>query len=121
MKLPIPRIDNSFIEKLQGYRFPGNVRELKNIVERLLIMFKSRDWTADTLSMLPSVRLDTGTQAYTDMQGKKLNVEREEIIDALERCNGKQKEAAKLLGISESTLTRKVRALGLGIYTRKGR
>lgn len=121
MKLPCPRIESSFIGRLQTYKFPGNVRELKNIIERLLIMKKNRDWDANTLDLLPSMAQTGQVSTGSTVKDKKRELERDEIISALQNCEGVQKEAARQLGISQSTLTRKIVALNLEIYTQKGR
>ncbi|MDD3234709.1 MAG: sigma 54-interacting transcriptional regulator [Candidatus Cloacimonetes bacterium] len=121
MKLPSPRIERSFVDRLKEYRFPGNVRELRNMIERLLIMQKTRSWSADILSSLPTLNKEIEDKPYSGMKAKKQQVERSEIIGALQSCQGKQKDAAKVLGISESTLTRRIEAFNLEIYTRKGK
>jgi len=121
LKVAIPRIDSSFIRGLQEYRFPGNVRELKNIIERLLIMQSGVEWDQRTLAKLPSLNLGRKVSTERDIRTRKENLEKTEIIEALQKCEGKQKDAARLLGISESTLTRRISAYKLEIYTRKGK
>lgn len=121
IKAPIPKIDRSFITSLQGYRFPGNVRELRNIIERLLIMQSGKSWNSGTLAKLPSLKLVDASLPIRDIKSRKANLEKKEIIEALQACEGKQKDAARLLGISESTLSRRINAYKLEIYTRKGR
>jgi transcriptional regulator with PAS, ATPase and Fis domain len=121
LKILPPRIDVSFVSRMQEYSFPGNVRELKNIIERLMIMQKSRLWDSDTLEMLPTINQPPQTIAAGSFMDKKKEMERNEIINALQACGGKQKDAAKLLGISESTLTRRVNSFKLEIYTQKGK
>jgi len=121
MKAPIPRIDGSFIRRLKEYSFPGNVRELRNIVERLLIMQREREWTAKSLEALPTLNVRIGKDEPMNIKLRKANMETQDIIDALQKCGGKQKEAAKILGMSESTLTRRIAKYHLEIYTRKGK
>lgn len=121
MKLSIPRIAPPFIDKLQQYDFPGNVRELRNIIERLLIMRSGQVWDTATLATLPSLKLTGVQDQMREFKARKANLEKKEIINALQSCDGKQKDAARLLGVSESTLTRKIAAYKLEIYTRKGR
>ncbi len=121
MKVAVPRIDGSFIRVLQNYNFPGNVRELKNIIERLLIMQSGAIWNQKTLTKLPSLNLGIHTIPELDMKIRKANLEKAEIIEALQKCEGKQKDAARILGVSESTLTRRISVYKLEIYTRKGK
>lgn len=121
LKLPVPKIESSFIRRLQDYRFPGNVRELKNIIERLLIMQSEAVWDSKTLAKLPSLNLGHKPEPGKDIKLRQAMLEKDEIIEALQKCQGKQKDAARLLGVSESTLTRRISAYKLEIYTRKGK
>jgi DNA-binding NtrC family response regulator len=106
----IPEIRQDFIDKLLRYPFQGNVRELKNIVERIFILFYEPVWGAEILNNLSS--FITGdvlpqSRGIADLK----NIERGMIIDALKKCNWKQSEAAKLLNLTESTLCRKIKRL----------
>jgi DNA-binding NtrC family response regulator len=96
------------------------VRELKNVIERLFILQSGTTWTAK-----PWINciLEKGmtVSPESSIKSRKEKLEMNEIIEALHKCDGKQKAAAKLLGISESTLTRRIVAYNLEIYTRKGR
>lgn len=121
LKMPVPKIALSFFQALQQYSFPGNVRELKNVIERLLILQSGTDWDNRILNKLPSLKLGIQSKPDSTIKSRKEKLEKEEIIEALQKCAGKQKAAAKLLGISESTLTRRIVAYNLEIYTRKGR
>lgn len=121
LKMPVPKIALSFFQALQQYSFPGNVRELKNVIERLLILQSGTDWDNRILNKLPSLKLGIQSKPDSTIKSRKEKLEKEEIIEALQKCSGKQKAAAKLLGISESTLTRRIVAYNLEIYTRKGR
>lgn len=121
LKMPVPKIALSFFHALQQYSFPGNVRELKNVIERLLILQSGTDWDNRILNKLPSLKLGIQSKPDSTIKSRKEKLEKEEIIEALQKCAGKQKAAAKLLGISESTLTRRIVAYNLEIYTRKGR
>ncbi|PKP36583.1 MAG: hypothetical protein CVT97_08660 [Bacteroidetes bacterium HGW-Bacteroidetes-14] len=114
-----PQIDASFLDYLQNYEFPGNVRELKNIIERLFILANSNHWDANVFSLINSHHGDYGRPAPIFVE--KQENETEAIIKALIKAGGKQKNAAKLLNMSESTLTRRIEKYHLQDYTSKGK
>jgi two-component system response regulator AtoC len=98
-------------EKLCSYSFPGNVRELENILERALIFCegseiqgKDIDLHRETPSAAPSPK--AGAQSLED-------VEKDAIIAALARFKGNRTRAAEALGISRKTILNKIKAYGL--------
>lgn len=113
-----PILKPSFVHCLQSYDFPGNVRELKNLVERLFILAKTDTWDEQLLlnlcSIIPRSKQNGNAPNIT------LENEEEQIKQALIQCNGIQKDAAKQLQISNSTLTRRVIKYNLEAFTRKG-
>jgi len=110
----IPRISDDFVRALSRYSFPGNVRELKNLVERLFILCGSKPWTENELVNLRMIN----KHKINEIKSWD-NPEVERIINALQQCEGKQKDAAKLLGISESTLCRRIEKYNLETYTQR--
>lgn len=108
-----PFLDKSFIETMTLYSFPGNVRELKNIIERMYILSSSNHWDAKLLCQINPFSF--GTTASTNMDN-----EEDLILKALIKAKGKQKDAALLLNISEPTLCRRIVKYNLKQHTRKG-
>lgn len=93
---------------LLDYHWPGNVRELENVVERAVLMTEGTIIDAEDLSieydLFPSII----------KKGIKLKeAERELTIQALERSNWVQKDAAKLLGISRRAISYKIKKYGI--------
>lgn len=119
MKVPPPIIKRTFYNGLRGYAFPGNVRELINIIERLMIMNPGSEWGNEQLEQL-NIASPPQSRTTSGLKDKFLKAERQEIIEALQKAGGKQKTAAKMLGISESTLTRRIIKFDLGMYTIRG-
>lgn len=98
-------ITDAAITKLKGYDWPGNIRELKNVLERAL--FTSENDNLDTADIqLPDEYPAAGTVGLTDRNLKEL--EKEAVLEALGKSNYVQKEAAKLLGISKRVIHYKI-------------
>lgn len=101
----VPRIAPEAIAELQKMPFPGNIRELKNLVERTLLLSDS-----DTLhgeDFRRAAALNPGpaaTQAATNIK----DIERNAITDALRSCHGNISQAAAMLGITRQTLYRRM-------------
>ncbi len=100
---------------LVRYRWPGNVRELRNVIENMVLL--ARD---DVLRLedVPEAVVEGAAEAprtgETDLAGRSLQeVERELIRANLALTEGNREKAAKLLGIGERTLYRKIKAYGL--------
>ena len=124
----MPMVDSLLIEKIQllarDYHWPGNIRELENILERFAVLSKGKpnkeeilgnvfwdsiknkkndipgdDGSLSTLSVLSAIELNS----------KMKKIESNEIKRILEEVNGNKTAAARILGISRSTLWRKLK------------
>jgi two-component system response regulator HydG len=108
LRKPVERIGEDAMGLLMDYSWPGNVRELENCIERAVVLAKGAIITAAELP--PSVR------ALQQQEGLRLPVgftlealERDAILRTLTHCNGNRAAAAKILGLAERTLYRKIR------------
>jgi DNA-binding NtrC family response regulator len=104
------------LDRLRAYHFPGNVRELENIIERAMILETSDRLTP--ASVLVSGRDECSTEAAAPREGVdafSIDVaERDHIVRILAQCSGRKMEAARLLGINKTTLWRKMKKFGMG-------
>ncbi len=104
---PVPKIEKSVLEHLKQYDFPGNVRELKNIVERAIILSNEPVLTLNDFPIKLSDKQKNKTENY--------ETEVEKIKKALELNDFNQSKAAKYLGISRDALIRKMKKYNLRI------
>jgi len=114
-KRNIPEIDNSLISQLKRYSFPGNVRELRNMVERALILCDGNCLKSDDFSMkFSETKPETLKPAL-----QSLNLDENEkmiIEEALRKTGGNQIKAAELLGISRDALKHRIKNHGIAIH-----
>ncbi len=108
----------SAMENLSQYSLPGNVRELKNIIERLCILVTKDFITKDDIAphlMLdkPSSELDTNTIKGKTFKDIKANFERQFLQQQLEDNHWNVSLIAKKLGMQQPNLSRKIKELGL--------
>jgi two-component system NtrC family response regulator len=114
---PVPKVSKDARDLLLQYDYPGNVRELENIIERSMVVSRS-----DTVATqdLPFQLREATKEAKIDLEveGQSLNstlsqIERELIVQALEKQGGVQTKAAESLGINERVLRYKMQKYGL--------
>jgi len=115
MKIPVPRISDPALAALAAYSFPGNIRELQNILERacLLCCPPSEQAAAGTID-LAHLPPDVGGAAGAPPAPSSLAAgERAILANALRRCGGNQTQAARALGISRDQLRYRMKKHGL--------
>ncbi len=101
------RVSREAMELLMQYQWPGNIRELENIIERACIL--SGDADTITPEFLP-FEIREKDRLLNKQEGLRLReLERRHIIEVLRLCNGNRKKAAQLLGISERSIYRKLK------------
>lgn len=97
------QFSNNALEELTKYSWPGNIRELQNFIERILATLRgSKINTA-------MVRMHLEDNNVNEIQSYVRNNEMEEIRQTLTKTRGNHTEAAKILGISRSTLWRRLK------------
>jgi two-component system response regulator HydG len=101
------RLDQGALEALNSYDWPGNIRELKNIMERLGIIVAGE---TIGISDLPSEvqTPESHESSSNEISGTMDDIERQAIFSALRQSKGVKSEAAKTLGIGLKTLYRKL-------------
>lgn len=107
----IKNIPTKVMDALMAYDWPGNIRELENIIERAMIL--SSDGTLEYGDWIPAEKHTNGTKATA---GKLEDVERDHIIETLNKTGWKvsgEKGAAKILGLNPTTLEARMKKLGI--------
>jgi len=108
---PIDGLEQEAIDLLLGYDFPGNVRELENAIEHAFARTRGTTILAEKLPL--AIRL-SGTPAEAAAQAVDAGSEESgSVLEALHRARWNRDGAARILGISRTTLWRRMKALGL--------
>ena len=116
----ITKLDPVMMDIFEKYHWPGNIRQLRNVVLTSLILGTGQrlsladiSWLFDELQPLPQENnpsTSSGQIQTSGLAGLPLaQVERRAILDTLEHTSGNQTKAAKILGISDRTLRDKIR------------
>ena len=100
---PAPALQKEYTNALQGYHWPGNIRELKNIIERSVILSDNNSLTLQTLP----AELRNSSDAPLNIFDLAL-IEKQHIQKVLLHTKGNKTEAAKLMNIGLTTLYRKI-------------
>jgi DNA-binding NtrC family response regulator len=119
---PVP-FDGSAIDALKRYAWPGNIRELRNVVERLLLLAGAQVDAEAVELALPAAHSNRATVAAggssADAGGalaeRVLSFERAEVLKELERHNRHITQTAKALGLERSHLYKKCQQLGIDL------
>jgi len=106
------------VDELMRYDFPGNIRELENVLERATALSTSGRIEADDLMLRPAVAEERGARASEGALDAPLpeyldRVEREAILEALARTHFNRTAAAKLLGVTFRALRYRMQRLGI--------
>jgi len=105
MNKKIKGMNEDFLEHLETHDWKGNIRELKNIIERAVILAEESELTLESLPLeLQAQETNNGIQSAFDLS----NVEKIHIQRVLNHVKGNKTEAAKLLNIGLTTLYRKI-------------
>jgi two-component system, NtrC family, response regulator AtoC len=111
-RLPIPRLDPKAQAVLMNYRWPGNIRELRNLCENFVVTCSNGHIGIEDLpkrlSEKPSEVLVSFEEKTLPKGGNKLAEEKAAIREGLRKASGNKTEAAELLGMSRRTLHRKL-------------
>jgi len=107
------KFDKSALQVFMTYEWPGNVRELENTIERLVIMSASNAITAAELPESLSIRRLKAPAKSMSLTSDIEEIEKANIIDALEKSEWVQAKAAKLLGLTPRQIGYKIKKYGI--------
>ncbi len=109
-----PRLSREAMKALEHYPFPGNVRELENILERATALASGDEITADDLGLapeeVPGETVGRGSETLDDYLNR---LERQAILEALQKTGQNRTAAARLLGVTFRSLRYRLERLGI--------
>ncbi len=102
---------------LMGYHWPGNIRELENLIERAVVFTKTKIVDSSSLPSFllaprsaPSPEPPAGVKSMA-LKEQLQSFQRQVIVDTLRKTRGVQKQAAKMLGLKPTTLNEMIKRL----------
>jgi len=121
-----PQVSDEALEKLLSYSYPGNVRELENILERAVTLCSDDRIEPEDIQLRPGQLLadlpelagreigaSTGEAGADGLEGQLEHIQREAIVRALEQTRYNKTKAAELLGMTFRQLRYRVKKLGI--------
>ena len=111
-----PKFATGVLEMLESYSYPGNVRELENILERAMALSDGKEIKTTDLNLPESTVKavdDTPQKSEMELDSYLIDVEKKVILDALEKTRWNKTAAAKRLGITFRALRYRLEKLGL--------
>lgn len=106
-----PKISPEAISSLTNRNWPGNIRELENVIERAVTLTNNNELHVVDFSLsFPNSQRNVFKRRKKDLDLSLAEAERLHILECLEKCSGNQKISAQMLGISTTTLWRKLKA-----------
>lgn len=111
----IPELSAEAISALNTYNFPGNVRELENILERAMTLCENHQITADDLQLpeYNNIEIQQESSDEKPLDSQLDNIEKERIVKALKETKYNRTKAAELLGMSYRSLRYRLKKLGI--------
>lgn len=115
MKVTPPMLGRDALQAFENYAFPGNVRELENILERAITLSVSGEISAAEIQLRPTpgAPLNSATIAGEALGDHLEEIEREAILKALEQTRYNKTAAAKVLGMTFRALRYRIKKLGI--------
>ena len=109
-----PRLDPQAMLALKAYSFPGNVRELENILERATALCSNDTVVCDDLQLAPQIAVSDSAGREGETLDDYLNrVEKQAILEALSKTTFNRTAAARLLGVTFRSLRYRIERLGI--------
>jgi DNA-binding NtrC family response regulator len=127
LKMPRRRLSDAALHELRQYRFPGNLRELRNLIERAYILTSNLEIGPGDLPLAQKETVSAGnngshadsfaipTSEGFDLTGFLEHAEKELILRTLSATRGAQSEAARRMGLSRSALAYKLNKYGIRV------
>jgi transcriptional regulator with PAS, ATPase and Fis domain len=115
----LPQVEHQFIERLKNYSWPGNIRELRNVLERALILspdyFMSADLIDNALNLGTTIPIKPGSSNDNGIPYNEAvaNLKKKLILNALEKSSGNIKRASEILQITRDSLIHQMKSVGL--------
>ncbi len=108
-----PRLSPGFLAALQRYPWPGNIRELRNVIERAVVLGDGPELSREQLPRRVAI-LGPSTSSGPSMRDEVDELERNRLEAALRETDGNRTRAATLLGISRRSLIYKLKKYKIG-------
>lgn len=106
MNRPLISIDSSALKRLEEFQFPGNIRELENMIERAIVVGKGKRISLRDLPIGKETTVNTSIESLGEL-------EKNHIIQILEKYNWNISVAAKALRVDRVTLYNKIKKYNL--------